>query len=102
VREAERRNHPCPDCPGALTLGIEGQIDGWWAADCPSIASSPAWCQRAVADDKSARVLSQPVEYGGVGFGTVYTSALFLAAIIVIVVYTTMRKNAREIEIRSS
>jgi uncharacterized membrane-anchored protein len=62
----------------------------------------PAWCQRAVADNKSARILSQPVEYRGVGFGTVYTSALFLAAVIVIVVYTTMRKNAREIEIRSS
>jgi uncharacterized membrane-anchored protein len=61
----------------------------------------PAWCQRAVADNKSARILSQPVEYRGVGFGTVYTSALFLAAIIV-VVYMTMRKSAREIESRSS
>jgi uncharacterized membrane-anchored protein len=47
-------------------------------------------------------LLSQPLEYGGLGFGTVYTSALFLAAIIVIVIYMTMSQNVREIESRSS
>jgi uncharacterized membrane-anchored protein len=35
-------------------------------------------------------LLSQPVEYGGLGFGTIYTSLLFLAAIIAIVVYMTL------------
>ncbi|TCR85894.1 putative membrane-anchored protein [Rhizobium sp. BK376] len=33
--------------------------------------------------------LSQPSEYGGLGFGTVYTSLLFLGAIIITVVYMT-------------
>ncbi|MDM9644352.1 hypothetical protein [Rhizobium sp. S163] len=34
-------------------------------------------------------LLSQPVEYGGLGFGTIYTSLLFLGAIVVIVTYMT-------------
>jgi uncharacterized membrane-anchored protein len=36
-------------------------------------------------------LLSQPVEYGGLGFGTIITSLLFLAAIIGIVVFMTVR-----------
>jgi uncharacterized membrane-anchored protein len=35
-------------------------------------------------------LLSQPVEYGGLGFGTIYTSLLFLGAIVVIVTYMTL------------
>jgi uncharacterized membrane-anchored protein len=35
-------------------------------------------------------LLSQPLEYGGLGFGTVFTSALFLGAIVAIVAYMTM------------
>jgi len=35
-------------------------------------------------------LLSQPTEYGGLGFGTTYTSLLFLGAIVLIVVYMTM------------
>jgi uncharacterized membrane-anchored protein len=34
-------------------------------------------------------LLSQPQEYGGLGFGTIITSALFLITIVVIVVYMT-------------
>lgn len=34
-------------------------------------------------------LLSQPVEYGGMGFGTVVTSALFLATILLTVVFMT-------------
>ncbi|MFB2566971.1 hypothetical protein [Rhizobium sp. IMFF44] len=34
-------------------------------------------------------LLSQPLEYGGLGFGTIYTSALFLGAIILTVMYMT-------------
>ncbi len=34
-------------------------------------------------------LLSQPPEYGGLGFGTIYTSALFLGAIILTVMYMT-------------
>lgn len=33
--------------------------------------------------------LSQHSEYGGIGFGTVYTSLLFLGAIIITVIYMT-------------
>ncbi|WP_018896925.1 membrane protein [Rhizobium sp. 2MFCol3.1] len=36
-------------------------------------------------------LLSQPVEYGGLGFGTVVTSLLFLAAIVGIVIFMTVR-----------
>jgi uncharacterized membrane-anchored protein len=35
-------------------------------------------------------LLSQPKDYGGMGFGTVITSALFLAAIIALVVFMTV------------
>lgn len=34
-------------------------------------------------------LLSQPAEYGGLGFGTTYTSLLFLAAIVALVIYMT-------------
>jgi uncharacterized membrane-anchored protein len=36
-------------------------------------------------------LLSQPADYGGMGFGTIITSALFLAAIALIVAYMTIR-----------
>ena len=36
-------------------------------------------------------LLSQPIEYGGLGFGTIVTSAIFLACIALIVVYMTLR-----------
>ncbi|MFJ6322128.1 MULTISPECIES: hypothetical protein [unclassified Rhizobium] len=38
-------------------------------------------------------LLSQPQEYGGLGFGTTATSLLFLAGIIVIVVYMTVHRS---------
>lgn len=41
-------------------------------------------------------LLSQPGEYGGLGFGTIITSALFLAAIAAIVVYMTFTRSVRE------
>lgn len=41
-------------------------------------------------------LLSQPLEYGGLGFGTVVTSALFLAAIVAIVLYMTINDRDRE------
>jgi uncharacterized membrane-anchored protein len=37
-------------------------------------------------------LLSQPGDYGGLGFGTIITSALFLSAIALIVVYMTLRR----------
>lgn len=40
-------------------------------------------------------LLSQPAEYGGMGFGTIITSALFLTAIAGIVLYMTARTDPR-------
>lgn len=41
-------------------------------------------------------LLSQPVEYGGLGFGTVFTSALFLITIVAIVGYMTITHEGEE------
>ena len=40
--------------------------------------------------------LSQPKEYGGMGLGTILTSAIFLAAIVAIVIYMTMVREGQE------
>ncbi|TIT49778.1 MAG: hypothetical protein E5W64_13315, partial [Mesorhizobium sp.] len=42
--------------------------------------------------------LSQPVEYGGLGFGTIFTSLAFLGCIVALVLYMTLRKNADELD----
>lgn len=39
-------------------------------------------------------LLSQPVEYGGLGFGTIYTSLLFLGMIVAIVIYMTLSQSS--------
>jgi uncharacterized membrane-anchored protein len=41
-------------------------------------------------------LLSQPVEYGGLGFGTTYTSLLFLGMIVAIVIYMTLSQSSNE------
>ena len=42
-------------------------------------------------------LLSQPHEYGGMGFGTIITSALFLAAIAAIVLYMSLTHEGEEL-----
>ena len=42
-------------------------------------------------------LLSQPTEYGGLGFGTVITSLLFLASIVAIVAYMTITQDGDEV-----
>jgi len=42
-------------------------------------------------------LLSQPREYGGLGFGTIVTSLLFLAAIVAIVIYMTVTHEGEEV-----
>jgi uncharacterized membrane-anchored protein len=42
-------------------------------------------------------LLSQPRQYGGVGLGTVITSALFLAVISAIVIYMSVRHRGEEV-----
>lgn len=41
-------------------------------------------------------LLSQPLEYGGLGWGTIVTSAIFLAAIVTIVIYMTATHEGEE------
>ena len=41
-------------------------------------------------------LLSQPSQYGGFGLGTIITSAIFLAAILAIVIYMTVRHEGEE------
>jgi len=41
-------------------------------------------------------LLSQPTQYGGLGLGTIITSALFLAAIIAIVIWMTLARRGAE------
>jgi uncharacterized membrane-anchored protein len=42
-------------------------------------------------------LLSQPVEYGGLGLGTIITSLLFLAAIAILVIYMTWRDRSGQV-----
>ena len=42
-------------------------------------------------------LLSQPAQYGGLGLGTIITSALFLGAIIAIVAYMSATKEGEEV-----
>ena len=41
-------------------------------------------------------LLSQPAEYGGMGLGTIVTSAIFLAAIVALVVWMTVTRRGAE------
>ncbi|MDG4893295.1 hypothetical protein P9272_06885 [Mesorhizobium sp. WSM4976] len=43
-------------------------------------------------------LLAQPVEYGGMGFGTTFTSLIFLGCIVVIVLYMTLKSLIDEDE----
>ncbi len=43
-------------------------------------------------------LLSQPVRYGGLGLGTITTSAIFLAAIVLIVIFMSLRHEGEEID----
>jgi uncharacterized membrane-anchored protein len=44
-------------------------------------------------------LLSQPVEYGGLGFSTTYTSLLFLGCIVATVVYMSLSRSNEEGEV---
>lgn len=41
-------------------------------------------------------LLSQPVEYGGLGFGTIVTSLIFLGSIAALVIYMTVTRDGEE------
>ena len=43
-------------------------------------------------------LMSQPVQYGGLGFGTTVTSFIFLGAIVLIVLYMTLTRSGSDEE----
>jgi uncharacterized membrane-anchored protein len=71
---------------GYLALGLDA-ILGFWLA---YIFTRPLGAS-------FGDFLSQPAEYGGLAFGTVVTSALFLSAIVLIVVYMTVNHRGEEV-----
>ena len=44
-------------------------------------------------------LLSQPQQYGGLGLGTIITSAIFLTAIVAIVIYMSVRHEGEELAV---
>lgn len=64
------------------------KLDGIWAFWIVYIFTRPLGA--SLGD-----LLSQPAEYGGYGLGTIMTSALFLAAIVAIVIYMSRGRQTR-------
>ena len=64
------------------------KLDGIWAFWIAYIFTRPLGAS-------FGDLLSQPAEYGGYGLGTIMTSALFLAAIVAIVIYMSRGRQPR-------
>ena len=69
---------------GYFRFGL-GEILGFWLAYIPTRPLGGSF----------GELLSQPVDYGGPGFGTIVTSALFLAAIVALVLVMTLSGRGR-------
>jgi uncharacterized membrane-anchored protein len=65
------------------------KLDGIWAFWIAYIFTRPLGAS-------FGDLLSQPTEYGGMGLGTILTSAIFLAVIIGIVIYMTATREGEE------
>ncbi|MFN0114296.1 MAG: hypothetical protein ACKVPY_06430 [Paracoccaceae bacterium] len=70
---------------GYLLLGLDATL-GFWLA---YIFTRPLGAS-------FGDLLSQPGQYGGMGFGTIITSALFLAAIALLVAYMTLTRSGED------
>jgi len=66
------------------------KLDGIWAFWIAYIFTRPLGAS-------FGDLLSQPSEYGGLGFGTIITSAMFLTAIVAIVIYMSATRRGEEI-----
>jgi len=66
------------------------KLDGIWAFWIAYIFTRPLGAS-------FGDLLSQPKEYGGLGFGTIITSAMFLSAIVAIVIYMSATRRGQEI-----
>ncbi|AZO17687.1 hypothetical protein EJ069_24945 [Mesorhizobium sp. M2A.F.Ca.ET.043.05.1.1] len=72
---------------GYFVLGLDGILAFWLAY----ILTRPFGAS-------FGDLLAQPVEYGGMGFGTTFTSLTFLGSIVVLVLYMTLKKMIEEDE----
>ncbi|MGO4908541.1 hypothetical protein ACEN2J_09445 [Pseudorhodobacter sp. W20_MBD10_FR17] len=66
------------------------KLDGVWAFWIAYIFTRPLGAS-------FGDLLSQPGEYGGLGFGTIITSAMFLSAMVAIVIYMSATREGQEI-----
>ncbi len=66
------------------------KLDGIWAFWIAYVFTRPLGAS-------FGDLLSQPTEYGGMGLGTIVTSAVFLAAIAAIVAYMTATRRGQEL-----
>ncbi len=66
------------------------KLDGIWAFWIAYIFTRPLGAS-------FGDLLSQPAEYGGMGLGTILTSAIFMAAIIGLVIYMTTTREGQEV-----
>jgi uncharacterized membrane-anchored protein len=66
------------------------KLDGVWAFWIAYIFTRPLGAS-------FGDLLSQPGEYGGLGFGTIITSAMFLSAIVALVIYMSATREGQEI-----
>ncbi len=74
----------------SITFGYAAlKLDGIWAFWIAYIFTRPLGAS-------FGDLLSQPSEYGGFGLGTILTSALFLAAIVGIVIYMSKTHEGQE------
>ncbi|MDG1376220.1 MAG: hypothetical protein P8P56_04205 [Yoonia sp.] len=76
----------------SVTFGYYAlKLDGIWAFWIAYIFTRPLGAS-------FGDLLSQPAEYGGMGLGTILTSAIFMAAIIGIVIYMTATREGQAID----
>ena len=74
----------------SITLGYYvWRLDGIWAFWIAYIFTRPLGAS-------FGDLLSQPGDYGGLGFGTIITSAMFLTAIVAIVIYMSATRRGEE------
>ncbi|MFZ1339330.1 MAG: hypothetical protein WAS26_09800 [Paracoccaceae bacterium] len=65
------------------------KLDGIWAFWIAYVFTRPLGAS-------FGDLLSQPADYGGLGFGTIITSAMFLSAIVAIVIYMSATRRGEE------
>jgi len=74
----------------SVTLGyLTLKLDGVWAFWIVYVLTRPLGAS-------FGDLLSQPADYGGLGFGTIVTSGMFLSAIVAIVIYLSATRKGED------